>query len=93
MNDNERDEILERYIESLKSLELTKAQIALYNIFSINTEIQNNWVNIENRLDLSNKEDEYLSGTIKYYCLIQVCSFLEEYKIVEAESRKNDKND
>lgn len=91
MNDNERDDVLERYVKSLKSLKLTRVQIALYNIFLINAEIQNNWIHIENRLDLSNKEDHYLSDTIKYYCLIQVCSFLEEYKIIEAESRKNDK--
>ena len=81
--------LLREYNESLKSLKLTRTQEILYNIFSLNAELQSNWIFIEEQL--KDVENRYLIHTIHYYSLIQVCTFLEEYKLLEAQGRIDEK--
>lgn len=85
----ESKDLVKEYFESLKSLKLSRIQEVLYNIFCINADLQANWIMIEQQLH--DVENRYLIHTIHYYCLIQVCSFLEEYKLLEAQSRTDEK--
>lgn len=86
---NEGEKLLQNYYDSLRKLELTRVQQVLYNIFSLNADLQANWILIEKQL--KDVDDKYLIHTIHYYSLIQVCSFLDEYKILETESRTDEK--
>lgn len=88
MKDENKD-LVKEYFDSLKSLKLSRTQEILYNIFSLNADLQANWILMEKQLQ--DVEDRYLIHTIHYYCLIQVCSFLEEYKLLEAQARNDEK--
>jgi len=87
--EKEKRDFGEQYFDSLKSLKLTRKQEILYNIFSLNADLQRNLILIEKQLQ--DVQDRYLINTIHYYCLIQVCSFLEEYKLLEAQGRNDEK--